>query len=150
VRPAPSRAPLLRPDAPADGEISSARTAYALKFKSALWAATTGAQFALGWWYRSTPVFFLPPGWLGPAAWWLALPFAPRGAVSCGVWQMACRRVIKVGERVVRSVLGACAPPDAWSAELRGSAVPAPVLAEPMAAQTEKGGAAPADSKSRS
>ena len=23
------------------------------------------------------------------------------GSVSCGVWQMACRRVIKVGERVV-------------------------------------------------
>jgi len=24
------------------------------------------------------------------------------GSVSCGVWQMACRRVIKVGERVVK------------------------------------------------
>ena len=24
------------------------------------------------------------------------------GSVSCGVWQMACRRVIRVGERVVK------------------------------------------------
>jgi tail-anchored protein insertion receptor len=89
-----------------DGEISSARSSYTIKFKGALWLFTTGAQFVLGWWYRSKPVFFLPPGWLGPFTWWLALPFAPKGSVSCGVWQMACRRVIKVGERVVKDLAG--------------------------------------------
>ncbi len=26
------------------------------------------------------------------------------GSVSCGVWQMACRRVIKVGERAVKEL----------------------------------------------
>ena len=26
------------------------------------------------------------------------------GSVSCGAWQMACRRVIKVGERVVKDL----------------------------------------------
>ena len=66
---------------------------------------TTGLQFFIGWWFRKAAVFYLPPGWFGPLTWWLALPFAPAGSVSCGVWQMACRRVIKVGERVVREVM---------------------------------------------
>lgn len=66
---------------------------------------TTGLQFVIGWWYRKTAVFYLPPGWFGPLTWWLAFPFAPAGSVSCGVWQMACKRVIKVGERVVKEVL---------------------------------------------
>ena len=34
------------------------------------------------------------------------LRFASIGSVSCGVWQFACRRVIKVGERVTRDLLG--------------------------------------------
>lgn len=29
------------------------------------------------------------------------------GSVSCGVWQMACRRVIKVGEKVAKDLLSA-------------------------------------------
>ena len=67
-------------------------------------ATTTGLQFAIGWWFRKSAVFFLPPGWFGPLTWWLALPFAPAGSVSCGVWQMACKRVIKVGERVAKDL----------------------------------------------
>ena len=70
-----------------------------------MWIMTTGLQFAIGWWYRKAAVFYLPPGWFGPLTWWLALPFAPAGSVSCGVWQMACKRVIKVGERVVKEVM---------------------------------------------
>ena len=70
-----------------------------------MWIMTTGLQFVIGWWYRKAAVFYLPPGWFGPLTWWLALPFAPAGSVSCGVWQMACRRVIKVGERVVKEVM---------------------------------------------
>jgi hypothetical protein len=35
---------------------------------------------------------------------WL-IPGVVPGSVSVGVWQMACRRVLKVGERVVRDVL---------------------------------------------
>ncbi len=33
------------------------------------------------------------------------------GSVSCGVWQMACRRVIKIGERVVNELTGESVPP---------------------------------------
>lgn len=29
-----------------------------------------------------------------------------QGSVSVGVWQLACRRVIKVGERTVKNILG--------------------------------------------
>lgn len=59
----------------------------------------------MGWWLRKSAVFYLPQGWFGPLTWWLALPFAPAGSVSCGVWQMACRRVIKLGERVVKDLM---------------------------------------------
>ncbi|KAI0775775.1 CHD5-like protein-domain-containing protein [Trametes elegans] len=88
-----------------NGELASVRTSFSLKFKSALWIMTTGLQFVIGWWYRKTAVFYLPPGWFGPLTWLLAFPFAPAGSVSCGVWQMACRRVIKVGERVAKELL---------------------------------------------
>ena len=88
-----------------DGELSTVRSSFSLKFKSALWIMTTGLQFVIGWWYRKAAVFYLPPGWFGPLTWWLAFPFAPAGSVSCGMWQMACKRVIKVGERVVKEVI---------------------------------------------
>ncbi|GBE80649.1 Protein GET1 [Sparassis crispa] len=88
-----------------NSELSSYRSSFSLKFNGAIWLLTTGLQFFVSWWYRKTAVFFLPPGWFGPVTWWLALPFAPAGSVSCGVWQMACRRVIKVGERVVRDLV---------------------------------------------
>ncbi|KAL5523840.1 GET1 [Sanghuangporus baumii] len=87
-----------------NSELDSARNSYKLKFNTFIWLLTTGAQFVIGWWYRKSAVFYLPPGWLGPATWFLSLPFAPSGSVSCGVWQMACRRVIKVGERSVKDL----------------------------------------------
>jgi hypothetical protein len=40
---------------------------------------TTGLQFAIGWWYSRSAVFYLPTAWLGPFTWWLSLPFAPTG-----------------------------------------------------------------------
>ena len=87
-----------------DSELSSTKTSFSLKFNTVLWILTGGLQFVVGWWYRKAAVFYLPPGWFGPLTWWLAFPFAPAGSVSCGVWQMACRRVIKVGERVVKEL----------------------------------------------
>ncbi|KAA1473955.1 hypothetical protein DENSPDRAFT_840496 [Dentipellis sp. KUC8613] len=87
-----------------NAELSGAKTSFSLRFNSVLWIMTTGLQFVVGWWYRKAAVFYLPPTWLGPLTWWLSLPFAPAGSVSCGVWQMACRRVLKVGERVVKEL----------------------------------------------
>jgi len=93
-----------------NSELASARTKFGVQFKTGLWLLTGGAQFFVGWWYRKQPVFFLPPGWLGPATWWLALPWAPKGSVSCGAWQMACRRVIKVLEGTVREFVPQVSP----------------------------------------
>ncbi|KAJ7646983.1 WRB/Get1 family [Roridomyces roridus] len=87
-----------------NGEIATRRTAFSMQFKTAVWVLTTGLQFGIGWWYRKEAVFWLPPGWFGPLGWWLALPFAPAGSVSVGVWQMACKRVLVVGERVVKEL----------------------------------------------
>ncbi|KAI0036938.1 CHD5-like protein-domain-containing protein [Vararia minispora EC-137] len=84
---------------------NTARASFEGNFGMLLWFVTTGVQLVIGWWYRSAAVFYLPPTWLGPLTWWLAFPFAPAGSVSCGVWQMACRRVIRVGERTVRNFL---------------------------------------------
>lgn len=89
-------------DPPVDSEIASVKTKFSLKFNSALWFMTTGLQFFVGWWYRKSAVFYLPQGWFGPLTWWLGLPWAPTGSVSCGVWQMACRRIILVLERGVK------------------------------------------------
>lgn len=85
-----------------NGELNASKTSFALKFNTALWMMTTGLQFAIGWWYSRAAVFYLPAAWFGPITWWLSFPFAPAGSVSCGVWQMACRRVIKICERVVK------------------------------------------------
>jgi hypothetical protein len=86
-----------------NAEVASSKSAFAMKFNSLLWLLTTGLQFGVGWWYRKQPVFYLPQGWFGPLGWWLALPFAPAGSVSVGVWQIACRRLIVVGEKAVKS-----------------------------------------------
>ncbi|KAF5328669.1 hypothetical protein D9619_011519 [Psilocybe cf. subviscida] len=118
-----------------NSQIASTKSGFGFKFNTLLWIMTTGLQFVVGWWYRKQAVFFLPPGWFGPLGWWLALPFAPAAlvlrsyyelvsptlacsgsessapptlldcSVSVGVWQMACRRVILVGERVVKDFI---------------------------------------------
>ncbi|KAI9509419.1 CHD5-like protein-domain-containing protein [Russula earlei] len=88
-----------------NSELSVSKSSFALKFNTTLWMLTTGLQFAIGWWYSRSPVFYLPTAWLGPFTWWLSLPFAPTGSVSCGVWQMACRRIIKAFERVVKEFM---------------------------------------------
>ncbi|KAG5723211.1 Protein GET1 [Termitomyces sp. T112] len=88
-----------------NSDVASAKTAFSIKFNSAIWLLTTGVQFFVGWWYRKTAVFYLPPGWFGPLGWWLSFPFAPAGSVSVGVWQMACKRVILIGERAVKDLV---------------------------------------------
>ncbi|KIK69161.1 hypothetical protein GYMLUDRAFT_255734 [Collybiopsis luxurians FD-317 M1] len=87
-----------------NSEMAAIKTSFSVRFSSGIWICTTGAQFVIGWWYRKAAVFYLPPGWFGPLGWLLAFPFAPKGSVSVGMWQMACRRVIKVGERAVKEI----------------------------------------------
>lgn len=66
-------------------------------FKGLMFLVTTVMPFFVTSWYSKTPIFWLPPGehsWFGPLGWFLALPRAPRGAVSSTVWQMVCSRTL--------------------------------------------------------
>lgn len=65
-----------------DSGLSASKSSFALKFGTILWILTTGLQFAIGWWFSRSAVFYLPVAWLGPFTWWLSLPFAPAGE-SC-------------------------------------------------------------------
>ncbi|KAF8913921.1 CHD5-like protein-domain-containing protein [Gymnopilus junonius] len=100
-----------------NGQIASTKSGFSMKFNTVLWLLTTGLQFAVGWWYRKQAVFYLPEGWFGPLGWWLSLPFAPAGSVSVGVWQMTCRRVIVMGEKVVKDLYGPFPVPSSNSTE---------------------------------
>ena len=63
-----------------DAALASTKASFAKSINSVLWLLTTGAQFALVWWYRKQAVFYLPKGYLaGPVAWWFAFPSAPKG-----------------------------------------------------------------------
>ncbi|GAA5903632.1 hypothetical protein JCM6882_003006 [Rhodosporidiobolus microsporus] len=78
----------------ANASTSSARKAFATKFKSALWLLTTVLPFIVSSYHRKSPVFWLPKGWFGPAGWWLSLPSAPAGALAVSLWTMSCKRTL--------------------------------------------------------
>ncbi|KAG0268373.1 GET complex subunit get1 [Actinomortierella ambigua] len=75
-------------------DLHMTRASFELKFKGVLWFVTSGLQFILVFWYRRSPVFYLPYGWFGPAEFFLALPFSERGSVSISVWFFFCRKVV--------------------------------------------------------
>ncbi|KAH8814582.1 CHD5-like protein-domain-containing protein [Flagelloscypha sp. PMI_526] len=86
-----------------NSELSSTKSSFAFKFNAVLWIFTRGSGIMIGMYYRNAPVFWLPPGWFGPLTWWMSFPFAPRGSVSVGLWQMACNRVLASAERIVKA-----------------------------------------------
>jgi len=87
-----------------NAEQSAKRNVFSLKFNTALWTLTSGLQLFIMWWYREEAVFYVPKGWFGPAEWLLALPYAPRGAVSCTAWQFACQRTFNVVAKAMREL----------------------------------------------
>ncbi|KAI8984729.1 WRB/Get1 family [Mycotypha africana] len=78
-----------------NSDISYSRAAFELKVKSVLWFLVHGSQVVMVLWFRKSAVFYLPPGWFGPAQRFLSWPSAPEGSVSVGIWFAACRRMIK-------------------------------------------------------
>ncbi|KAI5890455.1 uncharacterized protein SCHCODRAFT_02631914 [Schizophyllum commune H4-8] len=85
-------------------ELAAAKSAFTMKFNTAIWILTSGLLLVAGAYYRSSPVFFLPKGWFGPFERPLSWPWAPTGSVSVYVYQMACRRVIKAGARGIQGL----------------------------------------------
>ncbi|KAG1088308.1 hypothetical protein G6F42_020318 [Rhizopus arrhizus] len=97
-----------------NADIAYSKTAFELKIKSVLWFLVHGSQLVMVMWFRKSAVFYLPPGWFGPAQRILSWPFAPAGkyimkmgytsgdvdmfvlgSVSVAIWFAACRRMIK-------------------------------------------------------
>lgn len=80
-----------------NAELASSRSTFGMLFKGVMFVLTTVMPFFVTSWYGKTPIFWLPPGpssWFGPLGWFLALPRAPKGAISSTVWQMVCTRTI--------------------------------------------------------
>ncbi|SNX84207.1 uncharacterized protein MEPE_02915 [Melanopsichium pennsylvanicum] len=80
-----------------NSELANARSTFTILFKGVMMIITTIMPFCITSWYSKTPIFWLPPGdhsWFGPVGWFLALPRAPKGAVSSTVWQMVCSRTL--------------------------------------------------------
>ncbi|KAF9432779.1 GET complex subunit get1 [Entomortierella beljakovae] len=75
-------------------ELHVTKASFEIKFKSLLWFITNGIHFIMIAWFRRVPVFYLPPGWFGPAEHILAMPFAERGSVSITIWFYFCRKAI--------------------------------------------------------
>ncbi|KIY47265.1 hypothetical protein FISHEDRAFT_59755 [Fistulina hepatica ATCC 64428] len=90
-----------------NSQLAATRSYFTVQFNALLWLLTTGLGFAIGAYYRQAAVFYLPPGWFGPLEPLLALPWAPKGAVSVTVWQASCRRAIRMGGHIIR---GLCVP----------------------------------------
>ncbi|KAI1319593.1 GET complex subunit get1 [Mortierella claussenii] len=73
-------------------ELHVTKASFEIKFKGLLWFITSGIQFVIVAWFRRVAVFYLPPGWFGPAERVLALPFAETGGVSIAIWFYFCRK----------------------------------------------------------
>lgn len=65
-----------------DSDIAFSKTAFELKVKSVLWFVVHGSQLVMVFWFRKSAVFYLPPGWFGPAQRFLSWPFAPAGKIG--------------------------------------------------------------------
>ncbi|KAK4049567.1 GET complex subunit get1 [Microbotryomycetes sp. JL201] len=89
----------------ANQDTVAAKQQFAKIFKAFLFVLTTVAPFIITSWHRKEAVFFLPPGWFGPATWWMGLPSAPAGGVACGIWTMACKRTINSAKDIVVDLL---------------------------------------------
>lgn len=77
--------------------LAGSRSRFNMIISGLLFVVTTVLPFLVTSWYSKTPIFWLPPAqhsWFGPLGWFLALPRAPKGAVSSTVWQMVCSRTL--------------------------------------------------------
>ena len=99
---------------PSDATLSSHKSQFTNIGRVLFFVGTTGLQWFFTTRYSRDAIVYLPKDWFGPLTWFLGLPFAPAGALSCGVFIMLVRRVIgiftRVGADIVEGVRGEKAP----------------------------------------
>lgn len=116
---------------------AASKALFAKSIKSFVWVATTAGPFIITSWHRKDAVFYLPPAWFGPATWWLGLPSAPMGAISCGLWTMACKRTFTVVKGII---IDLTVPEKQAAAEKQSVPVPVAVPAATTTTTDEKSG----------
>jgi hypothetical protein len=114
---------LACPSPPLDADVASHRAQFDRALSTLLYVITSGLQWAIVWWYRREPVFWMPAGWV-PRGMdrWLSFGGAPRGesipsrskahalnnasssvagSVSVTVWSIVCKKVAGILAGVV-------------------------------------------------
>lgn len=70
------------------------------------WLGTQGVNFLINTYFSSTPMFWLPQGWVPYyAEWVLSCPRAPLGSISINVWGIACGSVIAMVSEAIRATI---------------------------------------------
>ena len=79
---------------------------FSIMFKVFKFVLNSAVPFALNWYFKWTPMFYLPPGdWFGPLGYFFSFPNAPAGAVSSTVWTTVCGRVLALVGAYARELL---------------------------------------------
>lgn len=84
--------------------LASHRSSFNTVIKVLIFALTTGLQWSFSARYSRDAIVYLPRDWFGPLTWFLGLPFAPAGALSCGIYVMLIKRVIGVVTRITTDI----------------------------------------------
>lgn len=84
--------------------LTSHRGSFNTVIKVLIFALTTGLQWSFSARYSRDAIVYLPKDWFGPLTWFLGLPFAPAGALSCGIYVMLIKRVVGVLTRITSDI----------------------------------------------
>ncbi|KAK9896890.1 hypothetical protein P389DRAFT_168606 [Cystobasidium minutum MCA 4210] len=117
--------------------LTSHRGSFNTVIKVLLFILTTGLQWSFSARYSRDAVVYLPKDWFGPLTWFLGLPFAPAGALSCGIYIMLIKRVIGILTRITTDIYSG----------VRGQPSETPPVAVPVSAHTSSEKAAPSKEK---
>jgi hypothetical protein len=72
--------------------------------KVLIFILTTGLQWYFTTRYSKEAIVYVPRDWFGPLTWFLGFPFAPAGALSCGIYIMLIKRVIGIVSRIGKDI----------------------------------------------
>lgn len=90
----------IHPHAPTDNSLAAHKNQYSQYSKILLFTLTSGLQWYFTTRHSRAAIVYLPKDWFGSLTWFLALPFAPKGALSCGVYIFLVKRVMGLLTRI--------------------------------------------------